>query len=55
VIQLSLILLTTMLSPTLAAGSPSQDVLHMALGDDARARYEVSLGIDVITDTAARF
>ncbi len=26
----------------------------MALGDDARARYEVSLGLDVITDTAAQ-
>ena len=53
-IQLSLVLLTTMLSPALAAGSPSQDVLHLALGDDARARYEVSLELDAITDTAAQ-
>jgi len=43
-----------MLSPALAAGSPSQDVLHLALGDDARARYEVSLELDAITDTAAQ-
>ena len=55
VIQLSLVLLTTLLSPTFVAGSPSQDVLHLALGDDERSRYEVSLGLDAITDTVARF
>jgi uncharacterized iron-regulated protein len=54
VIHFSLILLTTLLSPTLVAGSPAQDVVHLALGDEQRSGYEVSLGTDTITDTASQ-